>query len=161
MFGDEYGGERNWAGVLEGIAIYNRFLPAEEARRNALEYEDLRKSRLSVPQVRVLAELVATSKLPTAEQIAPDRSALAVSKYRIKQVLQGELPDGEPADCEILVAQWALLDARTQPIAALTPGAAIELLLEPFDRNPQLHRFFCSDDFHPDQGGRRFFEIRR
>jgi ferric-dicitrate binding protein FerR (iron transport regulator) len=161
LFGDEYGGERNWAGVLEGVAIYNRFMPADEAERNALEYEDLRKSRRAPPQLRVLAELLATSKIPTSEQILPHRSALAVSKYRVKQVLQGEFPDGEPEDREIFVAQWALLDARKQPIAELQPGAEVELLLEPFDRNPQIQRYLCSDDFQPDAGGRRFFEVRR
>lgn len=160
LFGDEYGGARNWAGVLEGVAIYNRFLPPEEARRNALEYEDLRKSRRPTPQRRVLAELVATSRIPTPEQILPHRSALAVSKYRVKQVLAGELPE-ESADHEIFVAQWALLDARKQPIANSKPGVETELLLEPFDCNPQIQRYLCSDDFHPDKGGRRFFEVRR
>jgi hypothetical protein len=161
LFGDEYGGERNWAGALEGVAIYNRFMPADEAERNALEYEDLRKLRRAPPQLRVLAELVAKSKIPTAEQILPHRSALAVSKYRVKQVLAGELAGGELAIAEIFVAQWALLDARKQPIVDLAPGAETELLLEPFDRNPQIQRYLCSDDFQPDEGGRRFFEVRR
>jgi hypothetical protein len=58
------------------------------------------------------------------------------------------------------VAQWALLDARKQPIADMQPGAEVELLLEPFDRNSQIQRYLCSDDFQPDAGGRRFFEVR-
>ncbi|HXT60184.1 MAG TPA: LamG-like jellyroll fold domain-containing protein [Pirellulales bacterium] len=161
LFGDEYGGERNWAGTLEGVAIYNRFMSADEAERNALEYEDLRKSRRVPPQLRVLAELVAKSKIPTSEQILPHRSALAVSKYRVKQLLEGELAGGESAGGEIFVAQWAVLDARKQPIVDLAPGAEAELLLEPFDRNPQIQRYLCSDDFQPDEGGRRFFEVRR
>jgi hypothetical protein len=126
-----------------------------------LEYEDLRKSRRTPPQVRVLAELVAKSKIPTAEQILPHRSALAVSKYRLKQVLEGELAGGESTGGEIFVAQWALLDARKQPIVDLAPGAEAELLLEPLDRNSQIQRYLCSDDFQPDEGGRRFFEVRR
>jgi hypothetical protein len=117
--------------------------------------------RRAPPQLRVLAELVAKSKIPTAEQILPHRSALAVSKYRVKQVLAGELAGGELAIAEIFVAQWALLDARKQPIVDLAPGAETELLLEPFDRNPQIQRYLCSDDFQPDEGGRRFFEVRR
>jgi ferric-dicitrate binding protein FerR (iron transport regulator) len=156
LFGDEYGGERNWAGTLEGVAIYNRFMPADEAERNALEYEDLRQGRHAPPQVRVLAELLAKSKIPAADEILPHRSALAVAKYKVKRVLAGEL-----ASREIFVAQWALLDARPQPIAELSPGAEVELLLEPFDRNPQVQRYLCSDDFHPDQGERRFFEVRQ
>ena len=156
MFGDEYGGERNWAGTLEGVAIYNRFMPADEAERNALEYEDLRQGRQAPPQVRVLAELLDKSTIPAADEILPHRSALAVAKYKVKRVLAGEL-----ASREIFVAQWALLDARPQPIAELAPGAEVEFLLEPFDRNPQVQRYLCSDDFHPDSGARRFLEVGR
>lgn len=37
LFGDEYKGERNWQGKLEGIAIYSRFIgPAEAAHKYAL-----------------------------------------------------------------------------------------------------------------------------
>lgn len=155
LFGDEYAGERNWAGLLEGVAIYNRFLEPEEAARNALQYEHLRQSRSTVPQIRIRGQLIAKSSTPTLGQIQPHRSALLVSKYKINQVLDGQLD--QPS---VLVAQWALLDGREQPIVNLSIGAERELLLEPFDLNPQAQRYLYSDELSLNDEGERFLEIR-
>ncbi|HEY3964433.1 MAG TPA: LamG-like jellyroll fold domain-containing protein [Planctomycetaceae bacterium] len=155
LFGDEYAGERNWAGSLEGVAIYNRFVEPDEAGRNALQYEHLRQSRTVVPQLRVRAELVAKSTVPTAAQIQPHRSALMMCKYRITDVLEGRIDQSW-----LLVAQWALLDRQDQPIVKQSVGTETELLLEPFERNPQAQRYLYSDDFPFEEGGERFLEIR-
>ncbi len=42
LFGDEWQGQRDWAGTLEGVAIYNRSLTATEVERNALQYSRMR-----------------------------------------------------------------------------------------------------------------------
>jgi hypothetical protein len=156
LFGDEYGGERNWAGTLEGVAIYNRFIGPEEAARNAAQYEHLRRSRRMTPQLRVRAELLEKSRLPTVEDVQPHRCALVVCRYRVQAVLRG----AAPLQNELFVAEWALLDGQPQPIVTASIGSAADLLLEPLDRNPQLQRCFSSDDFHPESGIPRYFEVR-
>jgi ferric-dicitrate binding protein FerR (iron transport regulator) len=156
LFGDEYGGERNWAGSLEGVAIYNRVLNSDEAARNAMQYEHLRRARAIVPQIRVRAELIAKSTIPTAAQIQPHKSALVNFKYRIKEVLAGQ-----PPSTTFLVAQWAVLDGQEQPIMKIPVGTETVLLLEPFDQNPQAQQYLRSDDFRQTESGERFLEIRQ
>ena len=42
LFGDEYSGERSWAGQIEGVAIYSRFIgPVEAAHKYALYQQRL------------------------------------------------------------------------------------------------------------------------
>ena len=146
LLGDEWDGQRDWAGAIEGVAIYSRALDAEEIRRDALQYLHLVKSRPAAPRIAIEAELVARSPLPTMEEIKPYRSALAVCKYRVAGDPPAEL-DGQR---EILVAHWALLDGRPEPIAGWEPGMKIQLLLEPVERNPQLQRFVTKDQFDSD-----------
>ncbi|HVW00794.1 MAG TPA: FecR domain-containing protein [Planctomycetaceae bacterium] len=156
LFGDEYGGERNWSGTLEGVAIFNRFIEPEEAARNTLQYGHLRQSRAAVPQVRVKAELLERSSVPSVEAIQPHRSALVVCRYRVQEVLKGEL-----SQSVVLVAQWTVLDGRPQAIATQPLGSQSDLLLEPLDRNPQLQRCLISDDFTLDTDHPRFVDVRR
>jgi hypothetical protein len=142
LFGDEFDGNRQWAGTLEGVAIYNRALEPSEVQRNAAGYRTLLKSRPSVPQIEVAAKLVTKSPVPTVQEIRPYREALMVCKYRVTNVLRGRL-----SDREVLVAQWALLDGRPQPVVSLNPGADVRMVLEPAAANPQLKRFVCKDRF--------------
>ncbi|MBI1246261.1 hypothetical protein GC197_00265 [bacterium] len=158
LFGDEYGGKRDWAGTLEGIAIYNRFIEEDEAAKNAMQYRDRRQSRDSIPQARVVAKLLERSEIPNAMAIFPHRSALVVCKYQVEKSLFGpSLPS------EIYVAHWALLDGQQQPIASQAIGTQTELLLEPLEKNPQVRHYFISDDFgSPDKSDSpRFLEVQR
>lgn len=145
LFGDEFDGHRDWAGTLEGVAIYSRALGADEVQRNANQYRNLIRSRRQVPRIEVSAKLLAKSHVPTLGEIKPYRAALVVSKYRVSKVLQGKLKDKE-----IFVSQWALLDGQKQPITGMKPGKDVRLSLEPYEDNPQLQRFVCKDDFDGD-----------
>jgi hypothetical protein len=146
LFGDEFNGERNWGGTLEGVAIYSRALEPDEVQRNAKAYHELLRSRKPVPQVEVAAKLLAKSAVPSLTEIRPYREALMVCKYSVSRVLRGTL-----SDKEVLVTQWALLDGQPQPVASLKPGAEVQLLLEPSSQNPQLRRFVCKDGFNGDR----------
>ncbi len=142
LFGDEYGGKRDWAGTLEGIAIYNRFIEPDEAERHALQYAHRRQSRPRIPHFRVRAKLLEKSSIPSPKTILPHRAALVVYKYRLENPLNGDVigPD-------LYVAHWAVLDAKQQPITRLADRTVKELVLEPYEQNPQVRHYFCSDDF--------------
>ncbi|MGE5192391.1 MAG: LamG-like jellyroll fold domain-containing protein [Deltaproteobacteria bacterium] len=157
LLGDEFSGERQWAGRLEGIAVFNRALSADEVRQDFEQYRNLTRARAPVPRIEVDAELVGKSSTPTLEEIKPYRSALVVYKYRVKKVLSGELR--EP---EALVAHWALLDGRPETVTGTKPGTAARLVLEPFDRNAQLQRIVCRDGFDSDDdlARPRFYDVR-
>jgi hypothetical protein len=145
LFGDELDGARDWAGTLEGVAIFRRALSADEVRHDFEQYHNLTSARPPAPRIEVEAELLAQSPLPTLDEIKPYRSALVVYKYRVKKAISGKLP--EP---EVLVAHWALLDGRPEAVTQTKPGAVARLTLEPLERNAQLQRMVRKDAFESD-----------
>jgi hypothetical protein len=132
-FGDEPDGGADWAGRLEGVAIYNRALSPEEARANFLAYGTRLEGRAPVKRIRVLAELLAASSVPDPDFIQPYWRALVVNVYEVRKVLEGDLE--EP---RVAVAHWAILDRRVLPEAERKVGSVLQMTLEPFDDNPQL-----------------------
>ncbi len=116
-----------WKGVIEGLALYDRLLGADEAAENARRYAAERARRPAVPQTRVLATLQRCSRIPSLDEIAPYRQALAACEYRVDRVVAGTL-----IGPTVRVARWVILDGET-----LTPakGASVPLTLEPFSGN--------------------------
>jgi hypothetical protein len=153
LFGDEWEGGRDWAGTLEGIAIYSRALGPDEAEQNAAMYQERLRARKPVPKVEIEATLVAKSTLPTLEAIAPYREALACYEYDITSA-----PPALPAK-RVRVVHWVILDGKTQPVAETPVGAQVRTLVEPFDLNPQLERFYQSDTLEADLEVPLFFAV--
>lgn len=143
LFGDERGGERHWAGYLEGVAFYNRALTPEEASRKYAEARarvaDRTSAEVLVARVRLLEALPA----PAVEAVAPYRRALVVNRYAVEEVLHGEAPRKE-----ILVAHWAIMDGRVLDSAARQEGEIYQLRLEFFDDRPELEGEKISMDGH-------------
>jgi len=152
---DQRGGS-DWAGTLEGFAIYDRFLPGEEVRRNARLYRQMIAQRHEVPQVELQATLLEKSPVPTAEEISPARSALVVSRWRVDGVLRGSL-----AQSQVLVAQWAVLNGQPQAIAELQPGAKRRMTVERLGLNAQLETVLRIDRFNTgdDPQKPRYYEV--
>jgi hypothetical protein len=140
VFGDEWSGERNWSGTLEGMAVFSRALNGDEAKREYEAYQRIRARRPAVPRIALDAELVKLSKVPTLKDILPYREALLVGEYRVKQAVKGKLEAKT-----VRVAHWALLDGATQTPATRKPGWVGRLNLETFETNPQLKSLFLSD----------------
>jgi hypothetical protein len=124
--------------VVEGLALYDRLLGADEVAENARRYAAERARRTAVPRVQALATLQRCSRIPTLDEIAPYRQALAVCEYRVDRVVAGTL-----AGPTVRVARWVILDGAT-----LTPpkGASVPLTLEPFNANGQLESIYLSND---------------
>ena len=69
-FGSNHnGGRHDWLGRLEGVAIYKRFIDADEAARNYAVYRKKIDSHIVVPQIEIQARLVAVSRVPEPIQI--------------------------------------------------------------------------------------------
>ena len=131
-------GEHPWRGGVEGLALYDRLLGADEVAENARRYAAERARRTAVPQVQALATLQRCSRIPTLDEIAPYRQALAVCEYRVDRVLAGTL-----AGPTVRVARWVILDGAT---LAPPKGASVPLTLEPFNANGQLESIYLSND---------------
>ena len=140
VLGDEWNGQRNWSGTLEGVAVFSRALTADEVRREYEVYQRIRARRPAAPRVVVNAELIKLSKVPILKEILPYREALLVGEYRVKQVVEGKL-----AARTVRVAHWALLDGAATTPTSRKAGWSGRLSLETFEANPQLKSLFMSD----------------
>lgn len=134
IFGNEVGGVRPWEGYLDGVAIYGRFIGAEEAAKK-FELAGARISqRPRIDRKIVKAEMLQKADSPPPEAITPYRRALVINRYKIKQASDSQL-----VNQTIQVAEWALLDAKVPPsYAHAKPGEIVELNLEPYEAHPQL-----------------------
>lgn len=144
VFGDDPGGGADWAGRLEGIAIYDRVLEPGEVRESFLRYRELVAARPEVGRLRVEGRVVAVSTPPTLRQISPYREGLVAHEIEVDRVLEGSY---EPK--RLRVARWAIQDAQALPSSAAQPGDRITLTLEPFAANPQLEPLFLADTLDP------------
>ena len=140
LFGADAKGRGDWAGVLEGIAVYDRVLEAEEIGEDYLRYRAKLDQRPAIPRRVVEARLRARSRIPTLEEISPYREALVVFEYEVVAT-----PEGESLPGKIRVAHWAILDGKTLPITRTPEGQALRLTIEPFDANPQLESLYVAD----------------
>lgn len=169
LFGDEWSEDRDWSGTLEGIAIYNRALGPEEAKQNAAMYRDRLLVRTPVPKYEIEAKLLAKSKLPTLKEIAPYREALACYEYEVasarniapasKRTDKAGTEGIPPPAKRIRVVHWVLLDGQTLPAAKIPAGSRVRSIIEPFDQNPQLERFYQSDTLEEDFEVPLFFAV--
>lgn len=153
MIGDEWEGQRQWHGTLEGIALYDRVFSSEEAARNYTNYTALHPA--STPAAtRVSAKLIATSPVPTLEMIKPYREGLVLNEYQVEKVLEGKL-----SAKKIRVTQWAILGGQVLNVPNLSIGSVSELTIEPFEQNTQLSSTYMSDKLEIDPDIPLYYDI--
>ncbi|MCH7667201.1 MAG: PKD domain-containing protein [Acidobacteria bacterium] len=141
LFGDGPRGGQTWRGTVEGIAIYSRFIEADEALENYLRYRRQLARRPTVPRLVVEATPLARSEPPSLEEITPYREALAVFEYKIDRVVEGAY-SGEI----VHVAHWSILDGRILGTNRRSKiGDSLRLTLEPFADNRQLESLYVAD----------------
>ena len=142
--GNDARGRAPWHGTLEGVAIYNRELSAEEVRENAARQRQRLDARRDVPQSALRVERVRCSAVPTLEEIAPYREALAVCDYRVVETLEGEYDHPSAR-----VAQWVIQDGQRASLQPADDGAGGSIVVERFGDNPQLESLYLSDTLPP------------
>jgi hypothetical protein len=151
-FGSEPGGGEAWRGTLAEVAIWNRPLTAEEIQADAARALATRSGRPPVRRWVVEAKLLATSRVPTLDEISPYREALAVDTWELTAGGAADAPPGT----RLRVARWAILDGRALPGPRI--GALRRMTLEPLTAQAQLEPFFLSDD-QPDGGAPPWFDL--
>ena len=132
--------ENAWRGTFEHVAMYNRFIEEPEAAKNAAVVAAELAKRKALPRIEVHAKLIAKSKVPDPNQMAPYRNALIVNEYSVDKVLNGTY-----AGKTIRVAQWGMLNLKPTPLAAQAPGASVKLVLENFADHDELVPELISD----------------
>jgi hypothetical protein len=133
VFGADHAGKHNWSGKLEGIAIFDRALTADEAIHHFELFSSRLDNRPVLNHLRVRATCLELSQIPDPRTIVPYRRAIVVNRYRIEKIIEGKIEDRE-----ILVAQWGILDKAAVKETKLRVGQSVELLLEGFEDHPEL-----------------------
>jgi hypothetical protein len=123
----------DWAGTIEGVAMYSRVIEAEEAQRNCEHYAARIAARKPVARLEIQARLLAKSAVPSSFELGPYNQALGVYEYAVEKVVAGAHDGGR-----IRVAHWFILDRERLPICDAPLGEARKLILEHMTDNPQL-----------------------
>lgn len=131
VFGDGWEATQNWPGRLEGVALYNRTLPAAEIARNAAAYAAIVAARPVVPAVRMRGKLVQRSE--STVKIDPYFRALALFEYEVEK-----LHSGKYEHPKVYVFTWTVMHKTLLPVASRPLLEEYELYLEPFDAHPEL-----------------------
>jgi hypothetical protein len=132
-FGADLAGKNHWPGRLERIAITARETTDDEVRRNWLLAQADLESRREPSRLRVVAECIQTTPSPDPRSLHPYRNGLLLHHFRIKETLEGQLPDRD-----LLVARWGVLDGESIGGSVPEQGRVLQLTLEPFEEHPQL-----------------------
>ena len=143
--GAESDGGRDWAGTLEGIAIYNRCLDAGEVRANAEQAALRLAGRAPVPGVEVEARLLAATPVPKLSEIEPYREIMVAHEYELIRSVHGIAPPRR-----FRVYHWGLLDGQAQALPATEPGQTATLHLESFEAHAHLRDIYPADALNPD-----------
>jgi len=149
LLGNESQGvDRPFLGTVEGVAIYDRALGADEVAENHRRYAAELAARPAVPSFRVRGRLRARSPIPTLAEIAPYREALAVFEY--------EVVGGDLDAASVKVAHRVLLDGERTAVTRRRAGEVYEMTVEPFLDQPQLEALYVSSTVGEE--GRVYFE---
>ncbi|MFC1717722.1 LamG-like jellyroll fold domain-containing protein, partial [Candidatus Poribacteria bacterium] len=132
VFGDEHGGERDWAGSLEGVAIYSRFIPEAEAKRHYKLYARRLEDRKSPDRLVIEANLIEKTETPPIDRLGTYRRCLAEYVYEVKKVVKGNLESKK-----IVVAHWVIMDMKVLP-EKRSKNTTYRLSIEPWEQHPQL-----------------------
>ncbi len=126
-----------WQGWIDAVAVYGRPMAEAEVKANAATFAKIIAARKMPERIVAEVNLVAMSKTPTPEQIAPYRNALVINEYEVVSVLEGKL-DAKT----IRVAEWGLWDTKPAKSWAFSPQRFRNqyIHLEPFESNPQMER---------------------
>ncbi len=133
LFGNEWEADEPFHGKIFRATVWDHVIGAAEAAARAKAAAADLAALEAPPLLRTRARLIARSRTPRLEEIAPYRQALAVYEYRSAT--------GE----SLRVVHRVLEDGEVLPISRLAEGREIELALEPFKSQPQLESLFLSN----------------
>jgi hypothetical protein len=110
----------------------------EDVGREWLQKGDPRYRRH--PTAVFTAEVVETSRVPSAFSIQPYTECLMLVRYELMEAKLGD-PPRRP-----LVLHWGMQDLEKTPAAELAPGDVVRLECDPFSTHEELHGYPVAND---------------
>jgi hypothetical protein len=157
LFGNGPDGKWNFGGCIEGVALYSRYVSAEEAAAKYRLFEERLAARRPARRAAAEAELLEVGPKVDTKAMGAYRRALVERPYRVLKVLEGTCPPGP-----IRVAEWAVMDlAPVDAFAERKPGQAYRLDLEPWEDHPELESEWRVQAGPPAPGTAVFYQRSR
>ncbi len=153
VLGDTARQVRAGAPALEAVALYARDLAAAEIAAESKRWNAERAARPAIPRLRLKGKLLRMAATPDVAKLGPYTQALVVGEYEVTGVVQGEYKEKT-----VNVAHWGLLDRKPQPVAARKAGETFDLLIEPFEKHPQLEPEYLADTDR-ELGGALYYDV--
>ena len=153
VLGDEVKQAAIDAPRLEAVAVYARALSLSEIIAESRRYNDEVTARPVIPRLRMKGKLLRMAPVPEAAKIEPSTQALVVGEYEVTDVLQGEFKEKT-----VNVAHWGLINRQPQPIAGRKAGEIFNLVVEPFEKQPQLEQEYRADT-NRDPNGALYYDV--
>ena len=100
---------------------------------------------IPLPSLEIEGTLLARSKAPTYQEIAPYSRELVVFEYRVDKVINGSYDKAR-----IRIARWAMLHKELLPVSHEQVGETETLNVAPFDSDPKLESEYLRDDLPTD-----------
>ena len=91
--------------------------------------------------ITVSATIIAVSRVPTAEQIAPYREAITFIKVRIHKVTNGTYDNDH-----MIISLWGMQDGQHTHVAKWKPGQKKHLTVDCLDAHPELDNITRASD---------------
>lgn len=156
-------GDGAWRGRVEGVAIYDRALGADEVRRNHELYVAKLLARPHLPHVEVEAKAVALSAIPTRRQMTPYRDALVVNEFEVTKVVAAskDWPTPLAPGQHVRVAQWGVIEDMRTELKDLKVGDGRRMTLEIYEKHPEkIDQIMTSNTLEIDADAPLFYEPR-
>lgn len=147
-------GSGDWAGAIEGVALYSRALSRDEVAKQESAYRTILARRVPAERLRIRGRLLAKSDVPEIDDLAPYTQSLSVYIYAVEKIFEGDY-----AEEKIHVAHWCVLDSKRLPTKDLAIDRSYMLTLEAFDANKQLETENLSDNVVDDFSLPYFYSV--
>ena len=135
IVGDEWGGDRNWDGGIEAVAMFRREVDAEEARHHYELATKMIQGREPVPRASVVGRLIKAGEIPSLAGLGAYRRHLSAYVYAVEHVFEG---DADLGGRRIVAYHWTVMDKEPSTGYPRKEGMSYSLLLEPLAAHAQL-----------------------
>ncbi len=135
IVGDEWGGNHNWDGGIEAVAMFGHHMDEGRAKHHYELATKLLEGRERVPRASVTARLMKAAAMPSLAGLGSYRRHLSAYVYGVEEVREG---DPELGGKEIVVYHWTVMDKELSPGFPRVEGQMYPLLIEPMERYGHL-----------------------
>ena len=126
-------GDGKWEGAVDGLAVYDRGLTAEEVATDFAALTAKAKGRKPADRVKLQGKLVEVTAVRGVEELDTYRRALLVYTYEVEKVTMGKYDKPK-----VYVNHWSIMDRKPLSSISRKLGQTYSLEIEAMKDHPEL-----------------------